>query len=144
MDKISPEKRSWTMAKVKGRDTRPEKTLRSLLHSMGYRFRLQRADLPGKPDIVLPKSKAAVFVHGCFWHRHPGCKRATTPTSNTEYWKPKFAQTVARDARNQGLLEAGGWRVLVIWECELKDLAALRIRVRDFLEQTALTAHDEP
>ena len=143
MDKVSPEKRSWTMAKVKGRDTCPEKTVRSLLHSMGYRFRLQRADLPGKPDIVLPKRQTAVFVHGCFWHRHPGCKRATTPASNTEYWNPKFARTVARDARNQELLETGGWRVLVIWECELKDLAALRVRLHDFLEQTALTAHDK-
>jgi len=143
MDKVSPEKRSWTMAKVKGRDTCPEKIVRSLLHSMGYRFRLQRTDLPGKPDITLPKRKTAVFVHGCFWHRHPGCKRATTPASNTEYWNPKFARTIGRDARNQGLLEAGGWRVLVIWECELKDLAALRARVRNFLEQPALTAHDK-
>jgi DNA mismatch endonuclease (patch repair protein) len=141
MDSISPEKRSWTMAKVKGRDTRPEKTVRSLLHGMGYRFRLQRTDLPGKPDIVLPKLRTAVFVHGCFWHRHPGCKRATTPASNTDFWNPKFARTVARDARNLALLEAGGWRVLTIWECELKDLAALRSRVRDFLEQTAPTAH---
>jgi DNA mismatch endonuclease (patch repair protein) len=122
------------MSKVKGRDTRPEKTVRSLLHNMGYRFRLQRTDLPGKPDIVLPGRQTVVFVHGCFWHRHPGCKRATTPASRTEYWSPKFARTVARDARNQELLKAGGWRILVIWECELRDLAALRTRVRHVLD----------
>jgi len=144
MDKVSPEKRSWTMAKVKSQDTGPEKTVRSMLYSVGYRFRLQRDDLPGKPDIVLSKNKTAVFVHGCFWHRHPGCKRATTPASNTDYWDSKFARTVIRDAKNQGLLEARGWRVLVIWECELKNLAALQTRVRNFLEQPALTAHDKP
>ena len=134
MDKVNPEKRSWTMAQVKDRNTCPEKTVRSLLHRMGYRFRLQRTDLPGKPDIVLPKLKTVVFVHGCFWHRHPGCKRATIPASNTEYWNPKFARTVARDARNQGLLEAAGWRVLVIWECEMKNLAELRARIYDIFE----------
>jgi len=143
MDKVSPEKRSWTMAKVKDRDTRPEKIVRSLLHGMGYRFRIHLANLPGKPDIVLPKRKIAVFVHGCFWHRHPGCKRATVPASNAEYWNPKFARTVGRDARSQQLLESGGWRVLAIWECELKDLAALRTRTRNFLEQPPLTAHDD-
>jgi len=141
MDTVSPEKRSWTMAQVKGRDTTPEKAVRSLLHCMGYRFRLQGKDLPGKPDIVLSRYRTVVFVHGCFWHRHLGCKRATTPTSNTEYWNPKFTRTVARDVRNQALLEAGGWRVLVIWECELKDLIALRERLHDFFEQTALAAH---
>ena len=143
MDKVSPEKRSWTMSKVKDRDTCPEKTVRSLLHCMGYRFRLQRTDLPGKPDIVLPKRKAAIFVHGCFWHRHPGCKRATTPASNSEYWNPKFVRTVVRDARNKGLIETDGWRVLVIWECELKCLAALRVRLHDFLEQKTMPTHDK-
>jgi len=133
MDKVSPEKRSWTMAKVKSRDTRPEKIMRSLLHSMGYRFRLHRMDLPGKPDIVLPKYKAVVFVHGCFWHRHQGCKRATTPASNSDYWNPKFARTITRDAKNQSLLKASGWRVLVIWECELKKPAALRLQMSNFL-----------
>jgi DNA mismatch endonuclease (patch repair protein) len=136
MDKVSPEKRSWTMAQVKGRDTRPEKTVRSLLHKMGYRFRLQRVDLPGKPDITLSRFKTAIFVHGCFWHRHLDCKRATTPTSNEEYWIAKFARTVARDERNKDLLEVGGWRILVLWECELKDLAKLRTRLYDFFETT--------
>lgn len=132
MDKVSPEKRSWTMAQVKGRDTGPEKAVRSLLHHMGYRFRLQRADLPGKPDIVLPKFKIALFVHGCFWHRHPGCKRATTPVSNTAYWDKKFAHTVARDAKNQKELEALGWHVLIVWECELKNLPSLQARLSDY------------
>jgi len=131
------------MAKVKNRDTGPEKIVRSLLHNMGYRFRVQKADLPGKPDIVLPKLKTAIFVHGCFWHRHPKCKRATTPASNTEYWNPKFARTVARDARNKELFEADGWRVLVIWECELKDQGALRLRLLNFLEQPTTIMRDK-
>lgn len=132
MDSVSPEKRSWVMAQVKGRDTKPEKAVRSLLHRMGYRFRLQRAGLPGKPDIVLPKFKTALFVHGCFWHRHPGCKRATTPASNTAYWDKKFARTVARDAKSQKELEVLGWRVLIVWECELKNLPALQARLFDY------------
>ena len=105
MDTASPEKRSWIMRQVKGRDTSPEKIVRSLLHRMGYRFRLQRDDLPGKPDIVLPRFKTVVFVNGCFWHRHSGCKRATTPATNVDYWQTKFARNVARDARNQAELE---------------------------------------
>jgi DNA mismatch endonuclease (patch repair protein) len=131
MDKVSPEKRSWTMAQVKGRNTRPEKVVRSLLHHMGYRFRLQRTDLAGKPDIVLPKHQTAIFVHGCFWHRHPDCKRASTPVTNTAYWDRKFERNVTRDARNKKTLESDGWRVLVIWECELKNLAALQARLFD-------------
>ena len=135
MDKVSPEKRSWTMAQVKGKDTGPEKAVRSLLHSMGYRFRLQRKDLPGKPDVVLSKFKTALFVHGCFWHRHPGCKRATMPTSNIDYWNRKFTRTVTRDARNQKALDSLGWRVLIIWECELKDLDALQDKLKSFLSE---------
>lgn len=129
MDTISPEKRSWTMAQVKDRDTRPERVVRSLLHRLGCRFRLHRADLPGKPDIVLPKRRTVIFVHGCFWHRHAGCRRATMPASNTEYWKRKFSRTVARDAQNTLRLERSGWRVLVVWECELKDMEALSARL---------------
>ena len=117
------------MAQVKGRNTRPEKAVRSLLHRMGYRFRLQRADLPGKPDLVLPKHRTVIFVHGCFWHRHAGRKRATMPAVNIDYWNRKFERNVTRDAQNQAALEIGGWRVLVVWECELKDLAALQARL---------------
>jgi DNA mismatch endonuclease (patch repair protein) len=140
MDKVAPEKRSWTMAQVKSQDTHPEKMVRSLLHGMGYRFRLQRTDLPGTPDIVLPRFKTAVFVHGCFWHRHSGCKRATTPASNETYWNAKFARTVLRDEKNKIILEADDWRVLVIWECELKDITALRLRIHSFFEENSVAA----
>jgi DNA mismatch endonuclease (patch repair protein) len=143
MDKVPPEKRSWTMAQVKSRDTQAEKRVRSLLHGMGYRFRLQRADLPGTPDIVLPRFRTAVFVHGCFWHRHSGCKRATTPASNEAYWNAKFARTMLRDEKNKNILEADGWRVLVIWECELKDMAALRLRVHGFFEGNGVVAREK-
>lgn len=134
MDRISPEKRSWIMAQVKDRDTGPERAVRSLLHRLGCRFRLHRADLPGTPDIVLPKRRTVIFVHGCFWHRHAGCRRATMPASNTEYWKRKFSRIVARDAQNTLRLEQDGWRVMVVWECELKDIDALAARfVRHFI-----------
>lgn len=132
MDKISAEKRSWTMSQVKGRDTGPEKIVRSLLHRMGYRFRVQRADLPGKPDVVLPKYRTVIFVHGCFWHRHTGCKRTTMPATNFDYWNQKFERNVARDAQNKAKLESEGWHVLVVWECELKNLAALRDRLINY------------
>ena len=132
MDSVSPEKRSWVMAQVKGRNTRPEKAVRSLLHRMGYRFRLQRADLPGKPDIVLPKYRTVIFVHGCFWHRHTDCKRATMPATNIDYWTRKFERNVTRDEQNKAALESDGWRVLVVWECELKNLATLQARLFDY------------
>ena len=134
MDTVSPEERSRIMSHVKGRDTTPEKRVRSLLHSMGYRFRLQRADLPGKPDIVLPKFKTVIFVNGCFWHRHPGCKRATLPKSNAEFWRQKLEKNVARDLRNIQTLKDLGWYVLIIWECELKDTMTLQARLSDFFE----------
>ena len=134
MDSVSPEKRSWVMAQVKGRDTRPEKVVRSLMHRMGYRFRIQRADLPGKPDIVLPKYHTVVFVHGCFWHRHPDCKHATMPATNVSYWERKFARNVARDAQCKAALENLGWHVLIVWECELKDLSALHIKILNLFQ----------
>lgn len=124
------------MRQVKGRDTSPEKIVRSLLHRMGYRFRLQRDDLPGKPDIVLPRFKTVVFVNGCFWHRHSGCKRATTPATNVDYWQTKFARNGARDARNQAELEKMGWRVVIVWECELKDKTTLEKRLDDYLKSS--------
>ncbi|MGE9919605.1 very short patch repair endonuclease [Desulfovibrio sp. SGI.082] len=133
MDRVSSERRSWIMAQVKGSDTRPEKIVRSLLHRMGYRFRLHRKDLPGNPDIVLPKFHTVIFVNGCFWHRHPGCKRASTPAVNVAYWQRKFERNVARDAQCKAALECLGWRVLVIWECELKDMATLCERISKFL-----------
>ncbi len=107
------------MSRIRSSNTSPEIALRRALHALGLRFRLHRKDLPGKPDIVLPRYKAAVFVHGCFWHRHPGCNVATTPKSNTQFWVDKFDRNVARDARSSELLESQGWRVMVVWECEL-------------------------
>ncbi len=109
------------MSRIRNKNTIPELLLRSFLHRMGFRFRLHRKDLPGKPDIVLPKYKTVIFVHGCFWHRHSGCKRATTPSTNTEYWEEKFRKNVERDEKNRVELEALGWQVMVVWECEIKN-----------------------
>ena len=136
MDTISPQKRSWTMAQVKSEDTTPEKIVRSALHRMGFRFRLHKKDLPGKPDIVLPKFKTVIFVNGCFWHRHPGCKRATMPASNTEYWEKKFSKTIERDAKTKQLLENLGWQVFVVWECELKNMTLLQDKIKKFLSNS--------
>ncbi len=129
MDVFTRQQRSEIMRRVKSRDTRPEKKVRSLLHSLGFRFRLHRKDLPGHPDIVLPKHSAAIFVHGCFWHRHPGCPRATTPGTRKDYWSSKFQRNIARDARNQDDLRSIGWRVLVVWECELRDVDGVKRRL---------------
>ena len=120
-DTISPERRSWNMSRIRSKNTKPEMIVRSTLHKMGYRFRLHRKDLPGTPDIVLPKYKAVIFVHGCFWHRHQGCKNCYTPKSRTDFWKRKFQDTIVRDRRNTDELELLGWRDLVIWECETKQ-----------------------
>lgn len=121
------------MRAVKGKNTRPEQAVRSLLHALGYRFRLHRRDLPGSPDIVLPGRKAVIFVHGCFWHGHD-CKRGSrTPKTNADYWVSKIGRNMARDARTRAALEAQGWRVLVVWECEIKDEEALAAKLRAFL-----------
>lgn len=125
MDSISEEHRSWNMSRIRSKDTKPEIMVRSLLHRKGYRFRLHSKDLPGKPDIVLRKYKTAVFVHGCYWHRHSGCKFAYEPKSRVEFWTAKFHDNVERDKRNRNALEALGWRVLVIWECEVADRSCL-------------------
>jgi DNA mismatch endonuclease, patch repair protein len=117
------------MRRVRSTETSPERAIRSLLHRMGFRFRLYRKGLPGKPDIVLPKHRTALFVHGCFWHRHTCRSRATTPATNQEYWLPKFERTVARDKQAQAELHALGWKVLVVWECELKDAVRLMRRL---------------
>lgn len=122
MDKHTPEQRKRNMSAVKGKDTKPELLVRKLLHALGYRFRIQRKDLPGRPDIVLPRYKTAIFVNGCFWHRHEGCKYASTPSTNSEFWEKKFTANVERDARNYAALKALGWKVLIIWECEVKEI----------------------
>lgn len=120
MDVVDSATRSRMMAGIRSKDTKPEMMVRRYLHARGFRYRLHARDLPGSPDLVLPKYSVAVLVHGCFWHRHPGCRFATTPASNVEQWKVKFQTNVDRDARKLALLEEAGWRVIVVWECELR------------------------
>ena len=136
MDTLTPERRSWNMSRIRGRDTRPERLVRSLLHRMGYRFRLYRKDLPGRPDIVLPRYRTVVMVHGCYWHRHPACHLAYTPKSNREFWEKKFARNVCRDSLQYEELRAMGWRVIVVWECETKNLQALSGRLLQNLDSS--------
>ena len=124
--------RSENMRRIRGKDMAPELAVRRLVHSHGYRYRLHRADLPGKPDLVFVSRRKVIFVHGCFWHSH-GCNLAHVPQSNRDYWLPKLARNVARDGKNQAALAAQGWKSLVIWECELKQLAKVRQRVARFL-----------
>ncbi len=132
-DHLLPDARSRNMARVKGRDTKPEIIVRRLLHGLGYRFRLHRKDLPGRPDIVLPRHRAIVFVHGCFWHGHPGCRRAARPSTCREFWDRKIDGNIARDARDTASLESAGWRVLVVWECRTRDQEALGRRLKIFV-----------
>jgi DNA mismatch endonuclease (patch repair protein) len=120
MDIFTPERRSALMAKVRRSNTRPEVVVRRLLHRLGFRFRLHRIDLPGTPDLVLPKLRTVIFVHGCFWHRHYRCKKATTPSNNADFWRAKFKANKIRDRRKSELLRREGWKVIVIWECETK------------------------
>lgn len=131
-DKLSKLHRSWLMSRVSGKNTKPELIARSLLHQLGYRFTVtgpKNKTIPGKPDIVLPKYKTAIFVHGCFWHRHANCKSASTPKTNTDYWLPKFERNVQRDRKNQHDLHNLGWQAIIIWECELKKLDTVAARL---------------
>ncbi|MGC1782701.1 MAG: DNA mismatch endonuclease Vsr [Acidobacteriaceae bacterium] len=127
--------RSENMRAIRGKDTVPEKAVRSLIHRLGYRFRLHRQSLPGKPDLAFPSRHKVIFVHGCFWHSH-GCKTGLIPKSNRDFWLPKLRQNKARDKRNLEALAQLGWDALVIWQCELKDSRALRLRVERFLGRT--------
>jgi DNA mismatch endonuclease (patch repair protein) len=120
MDVVDRATRSLMMAGIGSRNTAPERSVRRALHAAGFRFRLHRRDLPGSPDIVLPRHKAVVFVHGCFWHRHPGCRYATSPTTNSKFWKIKFSRNVERDRGQVRALRQLGWRVYTIWECQAK------------------------
>ncbi len=120
MDRLTPEKRSWNMSRIKSKDTTPERIVRSFLHRNGFRFRLHVKNLPGKPDIVLSKYKTVIEVRGCFWHRHNGCKDATMPSTHTEFWQKKFAENVVRDQRSEQALKELGWQVIIIWECEVE------------------------
>ncbi len=133
-DSLTPERRSANMARIRSDNTRPEMVVRRLAHAMGYRFRLHRRDLPGKPDLVFPRRKKVVFVHGCFWHQHPGCREGRVPGTNRAYWEPKLARNVARDAVAQSALIGLGWSVKVIWECEAVNLDALAVELRGFLD----------
>ena len=121
VDTISKSKRSWNMSRISSRNTRPEVRVRKNLHKLGYRFRIHRKDLPGKPDIILPKFDLAIQVHGCFWHSHEGCKSSGTPKSNVGFWESKLSGTKERDIKNKKMLEDIGWRVEIIWECDTKD-----------------------
>ena len=125
MDSLSKERRSWNMSRIRNRDTKPELTVRSLLHRKGYRFLLHKKNLPGRPDIVLPRFKKIIFVHGCFWHRHDGCRYAYTPKSKISFWQDKFNQNIKRDKEVQDALFQLGWQVYIIWECETKECELL-------------------
>lgn len=134
--------RSWNMSRVRSKNTKPEMIVRSILWGMGYRYRLKRKGLPCNPDIILGKLKTVVFVHGCFWHRHPGCKRTTTPATRTEFWQEKFRKNIARDKRNNANLEALGWNVVIIWECETKNTDSLAQRLKTELATAARNIHN--
>lgn len=121
MDSVAPDVRSRIMSRIRGKDTRPEIAVRSYLHKAGLRFRVHKKGLPGTPDIVLPRYRTVVFVHGCFWHQHPGCHHSGVPTSNTPYWQQKFDRVAERDARKVRELEALGWKVKVVWECQARE-----------------------
>ena len=133
-DTVTPEHRSAIMSRIRSKDMKPEMAVRRLTHAMGYRYRLHRRDLPGKPDLVFPSRRKVVFVHGCFWHRHPGCRRATLPKSNRDFWLAKFQRNAERDAEQQRQLAEQGWAVLIVWECEVQDHDATARRVREFLD----------
>jgi DNA mismatch endonuclease (patch repair protein) len=133
MDKLSPERRSANMARIRSQNTSPELSLRKLIHGLGYRFRLHRNDLPGRPDLVFPSRKKVIFVHGCFWHQHTECREGRVPGSRLEYWGPKLRRNRERDALAQSSLRQQGWQYLVVWECELKDIAAVLKSVKRFL-----------
>ncbi len=132
-DIVAPEVRSRMMSRIRSRNTRPEMAVRRILRDLGIGYRLHVKDLPGRPDIVMKGRRRIVEVVGCFWHRHPGCPKAASPSSNIEFWNRKFASNVARDARNLAELEASGWSVLRVWECETSDATLLKQRIAQFL-----------
>ncbi|WP_150654126.1 very short patch repair endonuclease [Pseudomonas fluorescens] len=133
MDTLTPEQRRKCMQRIGSKNTKPELAVRSICHRLGYRFRVLRKDLPGSPDIVFSRQKLCIFVHGCFWHRHEGCKYAYAPKSRCEFWTEKFSKNVERDIRATKDLQSLGWSVEVVWECELKDMPALVLRLKNIL-----------
>lgn len=136
-DKISKERRSENMRRIRSKGMKPEMAVRRLVHGMGYRYRLHRKDLPGKPDLVFASRKKVIFVHGCFWHQHddPACLDGRAPKSNTSYWAEKLRRNVDRDVRSQTELKQMGWQSLIIWECETRDQVTLARQIRGFLDQ---------
>lgn len=134
MDILVPEQRSSLMSRIRSKDTAPEMTVRRLAHALGFRFRLHRRDLPGSPDLVFPSHRKVILVHGCYWHRHEGCRYAYSPKSNTKFWQSKFEANIARDQRAASALETFDWNVLVIWECETRNVDTLRARLVEFLK----------
>jgi DNA mismatch endonuclease (patch repair protein) len=131
-DKLTPERRSANMARIRAKDTKPEMIVRRMVHALGARYRLHRKELPGKPDLVFGPRRKVIFVHGCFWHQH-SCRAGRIPSSRRDYWEPKLKRNSERDAEACAALEAAGWQVLVIWECSIKDKEALEQRLRGFL-----------
>lgn len=141
MVEIDP-KRSAQMSRIRSTNTRPELAVRKALHARGFRFRLHRRDLPGKPDIVLPRYRAAVFVHGCFWHQHPGCRLASWPKSRIEYWGPKLGRNVERDILAVRQLRELGWRAIIVWECDTRSPERLTARIEKLVLEILGVAHD--
>jgi DNA mismatch endonuclease (patch repair protein) len=133
MDKLSEARRSENMRQIRSKDMAPEVAVRRMVHALGFRFRLHRRDLPGAPDLVLPRLKKVIFVHGCFWHQHSGCREGRFPGTRQDYWRPKLLRNVERDAENAKRIRALGWTSLTVWECELKDAATVRERLTRFL-----------
>jgi DNA mismatch endonuclease, patch repair protein len=134
VDKLSKKHRSWNMSRIISKDTKPEKVVRSVLHKAGYRFRIHCGNLPGKPDLIFPKYKLALFVHGCFWHRHENCKYCYTPKSRLEFWNKKFIKNVQRDEFVKRKLEEIGWHVFIIWECQTNDHNIILSNFQDYLK----------
>lgn len=133
MDTLTPARRSANMSRIRANGSAPEMLVRRTAHAMGFRFRLHRKDLPGKPDLVFPRLRKIVFVHGCFWHQHPGCREGRTPSSNQGYWAPKLARNVERDRIAQESLRRAGWDVVTLWECECRTADQVRAALRPFL-----------
>lgn len=134
MDILAPEQRSVLMSRIRGKDTKPELAVRRIAHRLGFRFRVHRRDLPGTPDLVFPRLRKVVFVHGCYWHRHPGCRYAYSPKSNVSFWQAKFDANITRDRLVLDELTKLGWQVLTIWECEVKDEDKLVCRLATYLK----------
>lgn len=143
-DSISPEHRSWNMSRIRSKDTKIEIYVRKHLFAHGFRFRKNDKRYPGKPDVVLPKYRTVIFVNGCFWHRHPGCKQATTPKTNTEFWQKKLERNAINDAKNEAALKDLGWQVIVVWECELEqDFEGIMQTVEDQIRQNLKITADQ-